>query len=55
MKRKITMKNVAGFHSFDLGTFGDGEETRGFRKNLGMIECHTDGRTAPDMSSVEVA
>lgn len=55
MKRKIAIKNVAGFHSFDLGGFGEEEGALGSRKNLGMIECHTDGRTALGTNSAEVA
>lgn len=44
MSKKMTMKNVAGFHSLDAGDFTTGPASGGFlRRNLGMIDCHKDG------------
>lgn len=50
----MIMKNVAGFHSFDLGKLGDADIAGGFRKNLGMIERHMDACTTLGVKSVEV-
>lgn len=44
MSKKMTMKNVAGFHSLDAGDFEADDARGGFlRRNLGMTDCHKEG------------
>ena len=48
------MKNVAGFHSLDAGDFVIDAANCGFlRRNLGMIDCHTDGWTTRGREAVD--
>lgn len=48
------MKKVAGFHSFGLELLAEDINFCGCRKNLGMIDCHTDGRVTRGKGSIEV-
>ncbi len=48
------MKNVAGFHSFEPGAFTRLFDVWDVRRNLGTIECHSDGCvTLGNVSTVE--
>lgn len=39
----MTIKKVAGFHSFERGDLTVDLDGPGWRKNLGTIESHKDG------------
>ena len=43
IKRKMTTKKVAGFHSFERIDLTEDVDGCGCRKNLGTTECHKDG------------